>query len=167
MNLDNIKIEIIKTGDVVTGLAPEKLQQLKTLYMESNWWSENNDLVDPDLINKIIQGSFCFAVASIEIEHNSTTPNPSNLEGRYYDKIIGMGRAISDGVCDAYIQDVAVLPEFRGNGIGVLIMDELIFYLKSKKINWITLISEPKAVSFYERYGFSLMKDYVPFTLKK
>ena len=140
MNLDDVKIEIIKTGD---------LEQLKILYRESNWWSENNDSVDPDLINKIIQGSFCFATAT--------------LEGR----IIGMGRAISDGVCDAYIQDVAVLPEFRGNGIGVLIMDELIFYLKSKKINWITLISEPKAVSFYERYGFSLMKDYVPFTLKK
>jgi len=140
MNLDNLKIEIIKTGD---------LEQLKTLYRESNWWSENNDSVDPDLINKIIQGSFCFAVASLG------------------SRIIGMGRAISDGVCDAYIQDVAVLPEFRGNGIGVLIMDELIFYLKSKKINWITLISEPKAVSFYERYGFSLMKDYVPFTLKK
>ena len=140
MNLDNLKIEIIKTGD---------LEQLKTLYRESNWWSENNDSVDPDLINKIIQGSFCFAVASLG------------------SRIIGMGRAISDGVCDAYIQDVAVLPEYRGNGIGVLIMDELIFYLKSKKINWITLISEPKAVSFYERYGFSLMKDYIPFTLKK
>jgi spermidine synthase len=138
--MEEIKIEIVKTGD------PE---QLKALFRESNWWSETNDSTAPELINKIIAGSFCFAVAVLG------------------DKIIGMGRAISDGVCDAYILDVAVLPKFRGNGIGVLIMDELIFYLKGKNITWITLISEPKATSFYERYGFSLMKGCAPFILKE
>jgi len=135
---NQIKVAIVKTVDT---------EQLKTLYKEAGWWDES-DNADPNLINKIIQGSFCFAAASIN------------------DKLIGMGRAISDGVCDAYIQDVAVLHEFRRKGIGVLIMDELVKYLKSKNINWISLISEPKAVSFYQRYGFSRMTDYVPFSLK-
>jgi len=133
-----IKVEIVKSTDV---------EQLKNLYKEAGWWSEGDD-TDPDLIRKIIDGSFCFAVASIK------------------DKIIGMGRAISDGVCDSYIQDVVVLNEFRGRRIGVLIMDELVKYLKSKNINWIGLISEPKAASFYQRYGFSLMPEYRPFLLK-
>jgi len=136
---EKVKIEVVKTADI---------EQIKSLYKDAGWWSDD-DNIDPHLINRIIQGSFCFVVASIN------------------DKVIGMGRAISDGVSDSYIQDVVVLNEFRGKGIGALIMDELIKYLKSKNINWISLISEPKAVSFYQRYGFSQMTDYMPFILKQ
>jgi len=135
-----VKVEITKTADI---------EQLKNLYREAGWWNEDIDNTDPDLINKIMQGSFCFVVASIN------------------DRLIGMGRAISDGACDSYIQDVAVLNEFRGRGIGVLIMDELIKHLKSKNINWITIVSEPQSVLFYQKYGFSQMTDHIPFTLKK
>jgi len=133
-----VKVEIVKTADI---------EQLKDLYKDVGWWSENDDK-DPEFINKLIQGSFCFAVASIN------------------DKVIGTGRSISDGVCDAYIQDVVVLNELRGRGIGVLIMEELIKHLKSKNINWISLISEPKAGSFYKKCGFVQMPDFIPFTLK-
>jgi len=135
-----VKVEISKTADT---------EQLKNLYRVAGWWNEDTDNKDPDLINKIIQGSFCFVVASIN--------------GR----LIGMGRAISDGVCDSYIQDLVVLNEFRGRGIGALIMDELIKHLKSKNINWISLVSEPEAVSFYQKYGFSQMADSIPFILEK
>ena len=135
---EEVKTEIVRTADI---------EQVKHLYKHADWWSDD-DNTDPDFIKKIIQGSFCFAAASIN------------------NKLIGMGRAISDGVSDAYIQDLVVLDEFRGRGIGVLIIDELIKYLKSKNVNWISLISEPKAVSFYQRYGFSQMTDYMPFTLK-
>jgi len=137
---DEVTIEIIKTADI---------EQIKNLYRAADWWNEDTDNADPDLISKIIQGSFCFVVASIN------------------DRLIGMGRAISDGACDSYIQDVVVLSEFRGRGIGALIMDKLIGYLKSKNINWITLVSEPEADSFYLKYGFSQMADCVPFTLKQ
>ena len=133
-----IKVEVTKTANA---------RQIKNLYKEAGWWEEN-DNTDPDLIDKILQGSFCFAVASIN------------------NNVIGMGRAISDGASDAYIQDVVVSNDFRGKGIAVLIMDELIDFLKSKNINWIALISEPKAASFYERYGFTNMKNYVPFRLE-
>jgi len=122
------------------------MEQLRNLYKEAGWWNDEENA--PDLVNKIVQGSFCFAVASAD------------------DRLIGMGRVISDGASDAYIQDVMVSNEFRGKGLGVLIIDELVKYLKSKNINWIALISEPKAVSFYQRYGFSQMTDYVPFILK-
>jgi len=133
-----MRIEIVKTADA---------EQLKHLYIEAGWWNDN-DNTDPDLINKIIQGSFCFAVAYIN------------------DKPVGMGRAISDGICDSYIQDVMVLNEYRGRGIGTLILDEIIKYLKSRNINWISLISEPDAVSFYQNYGFLQMKGYIPYKLK-
>ena len=137
---EKIKVQIVKTVDT---------EQVKNLYRDAGWWDEDTDNADPDFIKKIIKGSFCFVAASIN------------------DRLIGMGRALSDGACDAYIQDVAVLKEFRGRGIGVLIMDELTKYLKNKNINWITIVSEPNAVPFYEKYGFSQMTDFIPFTLKK
>ena len=134
-----IEVKIVKTADI---------PQLIALYKDAGWWKEENDGVDPNFIQKIIEGSFCFAVAVKN------------------EKIIGMGRSISDGVSDAYIQDVVVLKELRGNKIGVMIMEEIIKYLKSNNITWIGLIAEPGAVSFYDRFGFSRMKDYVPFLLK-
>jgi spermidine synthase len=134
---DLIKIEVITTADS---------EQIKSLYKEAGWWDENDGA---NLVQKIVQGSFCFVVAAID------------------KRLIGMGRAISDGACDAYIQDVVVSSAFRGKGIGARIVGELITYLKSKNINWITLISEPDAVPFYQKYGFSQMLEYVPFMFKK
>jgi spermidine synthase len=136
--LDNVEIKIIKHADI---------PQLIEIYKDAGWWVEENDNVDPQFIQRIVSGSFCFAVAV------------------YEERIIGMGRSISDGVSDAYIQDVAVLTEYRGKGIGIMLMDEIIKFLKSHNINWIGLIAEPKAVSFYTKYGFNRMKDYEPFLL--
>ena len=133
-----IEIKIIKDAPI---------DDLILLYKDAGWWSEENDGVDPDFIQKIVDGSFCFAVAYHE------------------GGVVGMGRAISDGVSDAYIQDVVVLSEYRGKGIGIKIMDTIIDFLKSKGIGWISLISEPKAVAFYERYGFTKMEEYIPFRL--
>jgi spermidine synthase len=136
---EKLTIKIINTANY---------EKLKDLYRDAGWWHEDNDEKDPDLLQKIISGSFCFALATID------------------ERYIGMGRAISDGVSDAYIQDVMVLNELRGHGIGNLIMDEIIHHLKSQNINWIGLIAEPQSVSFYERYGFSKMEEYIPFLLK-
>ena len=41
-------------------------------------------------------------------------------------KIIGLGRAISDGVCQAAIYNIAVRDEYRGNGLGKVIVDEIL-----------------------------------------
>ena len=136
---EKIKVEIIKD------LACK--EQIKKLYIEAGWWNDD-DNADPDLINKIFKGSYCFAAATAD------------------NRLIGMGRVISDGASDSYIQDVFVTKKYRKKGIGILIMDELIKYLKNNKINWITLISEPDAEEFYKKYGFSQMKDYIPFILK-
>jgi spermidine synthase len=136
--IEKVKISIVKSADT---------EKLKVLYKDAGWWVEDNDEKDPELLPRLIKGTFCFALATID------------------DRYIGMGRAISDGVSDAYIQDVMVLKELRGQGIGNLIMDELIYHLKSQNIGWIGLIAEPQSVSFYERYGFKKMKDYVPFIL--
>jgi ribosomal protein S18 acetylase RimI-like enzyme len=42
------------------------------------------------------------------------------------DKLIGFGRAISDGTYQAAIYDVAVLPEYQGKKLGTTIVNRII-----------------------------------------
>ena len=69
-------------------------------------------------------------------------------------KIIGIARAISDGCSDAYIQDVVVSPDFRGQGIGRRLMETLVDNLKNRGIDWIALVGEPGTEDFYRKLGW-------------
>ncbi|WP_410513930.1 GNAT family N-acetyltransferase [Paenibacillus sp. BR2-3] len=75
---------------------------------------------------------------------------------RHEGKVIGMGRIVGDGVMYFYIQDVAVLPEFQGRGIGNIIMDQLLDYIRTHSYPgaFVGLFASHGNDSFYERYGF-------------
>jgi GNAT superfamily N-acetyltransferase len=71
------------------------------------------------------------------------------------EQLIGFGRALSDGVYQAAIYDVAVLPEFQGNGIGKLIVNSIVENCPG--CNFI-LYASPGKEKFYERFKFRKMK---------
>ncbi len=71
------------------------------------------------------------------------------------DQLIGFGRAISDGVCQAAFYDVAVLPGYQGKGIGKLIITQLIG--KCRGCN-VILYASPGKEKFYEKLNFRSMK---------
>ncbi|MDD3534584.1 MAG: GNAT family N-acetyltransferase [Candidatus Cloacimonetes bacterium] len=118
------------------------------LYRAAGWWQMDENSAYLETVKGIIANSLAFVIA---------------LKGK---EIIGMGRAISDGVSDAYIQDVTVLERYRGQGIGKALIRKLIGYLQERKIQWIGLISEPGYQGFYRSLGFGEMKDYTPFLLE-
>ena len=70
-------------------------------------------------------------------------------------KIIGVGRALADGVDCSYICDVAVLPAYQGKGIGRDIVKKIIELSKGHKK--IILYSSPGTKSFYKKSGFNRM----------
>lgn len=70
-------------------------------------------------------------------------------------KIVGVGRAIADGVDCAYLCDIAVHPEFQGQGIGKAIVNKLIELSKGHKK--IILYANPGREPFYEKIGFRPM----------
>ena len=74
------------------------------------------------------------------------------------DNVIGIGRIIGDGALIWYIQDVIVLPEYQGKGIGKTIMNYLIEYAKSNSVPnedfTIGLMSAKGKEAFYEKFGF-------------
>lgn len=46
-------------------------------------------------------------------------------------EVIGMGRLVGDGVMYWYLQEIIVLPEYQGNGIGTSIVNHLLEYIKN------------------------------------
>jgi GNAT superfamily N-acetyltransferase len=45
------------------------------------------------------------------------------------ERVVGRGRFVGDGVKYFYIQDVAVIPEHRGQGVGQAIIDRLLLHV--------------------------------------
>ena len=70
------------------------------------------------------------------------------------EKLIGYIDSVSNGVTDAYIQDLMVCPDHQGKGIGTELMNKMIRYLKEKHICMISVIYEEGLEPFYERFGF-------------
>ncbi|MEJ2744353.1 MAG: GNAT family N-acetyltransferase [bacterium] len=118
-------------------------RELIHLYKEAGWWKPEYP-EDAAYISSLVRDSFCFA-------------------GAFHKKrLVGMGRSFSDGVGDAYIQDVTVLREFRGKGLGRRIVLAIVEHLRSRGIDWIGLIAEPGSERFYREMGFRAMNGYVP-----
>jgi len=118
-------------------------EDIVALYRAGGWWK---DEYNPDEIPRLISGSFAFVVA---VDTGS---------GR----AVGMGRAISDGVSDAYIQDLVVLSGYRGQDLGTAMVSSLIEQCREAGITWIALIAEPGSEAFYLPLGFARMEGHIP-----
>ena len=129
----------------ITAPGISESRQIVALYRAEGWWyPDAAPATDMTRLCAIVTGSHCFAVA----------------EDRA--RIIGMGRAISDRVSDAYIQDVTVAAGHRGKGVGSAILTALVRRLEADGLGWIGLIAERNSQAFYTRLGFSPMTDATP-----
>jgi ribosomal protein S18 acetylase RimI-like enzyme len=126
----------------------DQIRQLIELYRAERWWQASDDARE-DLIHKLITGSHCFVIAQ---------------EGT---SIIGMGRAISDGISDAYIQDLTVRIDRRKQGIGGTIVQKIVDRLHADGIFWIGLIAAPGSANLYKGSGFNEMSGSTPMLMIK
>jgi len=72
------------------------------------------------------------------------------------EKAVGMGRLIGDGGLFLQITDIAVLPEYQGQGLGKRIMAALTDYMETElpKSAYVSLIADVPANGLYEQFGF-------------
>ncbi len=74
------------------------------------------------------------------------------------DRLVGFLSVVSNGVTDAYIQDVMVLPAYQKQGIGSALMNMAIEKLKEDGVYMISVIyGEESLRSYYEKFGFYTM----------
>jgi GNAT superfamily N-acetyltransferase len=86
-------------------------------------------------VEKCIKHSLCFGVY---------------LDGRQ----IGFARAVTDFVRYAHLLDVFVVPEFRGRGIGKLLIENILAHPELRTIERYTLGTQD-AHGLYAQYGFT------------
>ncbi len=70
-------------------------------------------------------------------------------------ELVGVGRALADGLDCSYIAGVAVLPEHRGRGLGTAIMRKLVELSDGHRK--IILYANPGREGFYRTLGFYRM----------
>ena len=114
----------------------------------------NCDEIDWDLIAGILE-KVGMAHHAPEIHAKAFQASHTTIFIFDDDKMIGFGRAISDGAYQAAIYDCAVLPEYQGQKIGTLIMEHILKQLEGCNV---LLYASPGKEGFYQKQGFSRMK---------
>ena len=75
------------------------------------------------------------------------------------DTIVAMARVIGDLGLDYYIKDVIVRPEYQEQGIGRLLINEILAFINNHGIPgtdiFVELCAMPDKIPFYEKFGFS------------
>ena len=71
---------------------------------------------------------------------------------------VAMGRVVGDGVFYFYVQDVVVLPELQGQGIGNEVLRRLVAQVDeiAPPKAFIGLFAAGESTAFYERHGFAV-----------
>jgi spermidine synthase len=121
----------------------DMLKRIAGFYLSAKWISPEDDTA---FLLPALKNSFLVAGAFADGE------------------LAGSARVLSDGVSDAYIQDVVVAPEYRGQGIGRGLIELLTAELRRREIDWIGLVGEPGTEGFYRKLnwqaqsGFTLWK---------
>lgn len=103
------------------------------LYSTTGWGSPSGADVD-----RALAGSWLVAVAR-------------DGDGR----AVGMARVISDGVLHAFVTEVVVHPERRGEGIGAMLVRLLVRECTERGVRDVQLFAATGRRAFYERLGFA------------
>lgn len=90
-----------------------------------------------------------FLIACIFYYHNSQK------------KLIGFARVTSDNSFNATIWDVVIHPNFQRQGLGKVLINQIIKQLRYYDISTITLFADPQVIKFYNHLGFIMDPDGV------
>ncbi len=75
-----------------------------------------------------------------------------------FERPVGMGRIVGDGAVICYIQDLVVVPDAQASGIGGQIVDMLIEYVESLRMEGTEMMLDLMCAKgrelFYQNHGF-------------
>ena len=176
---NEVHVPFINGGCDKSNIASYKV--MSKIGMTQNAFEENGDpifIIDKDMysrqnfnickLNYSIKG----IIEPVKIANLRKTVGWNGMENSYrkslansyfyiccYDKncLVGFLDVISNGVTDAYIQDVVVSPVYQRKGIATEMMIMAINKLKQDGIYAISVLFDEQLQSFYEKFGFHIM----------
>ena len=122
------------------------------------WVTTDNEKLDFDSIHKWITNSY-WANGRTKEAMKKVMDNSLNFGLFHNDKQVGFARVITDYHTFSYLCDVIIDEDYRGRGLGKLLMKEVLEYppLITMK-RWLLFTKD--AHGLYEQFGFS--KDDMP-----
>lgn len=130
-------IEIVEADSI-------SIQSIKTLFTACKW-----DWIEPDLeMLQAFKSSFRLFQAKVD------------------GQVVGFGRVISDGKVYGLLVDVMVDPSLRGNGIGRLLIDQIVEQCRKDGFKVIQLLSSRLGKNLYLKSGFTQCPEASPGMIK-
>jgi GNAT superfamily N-acetyltransferase len=103
-------------------------------FLTTSYWAAG---IDPETVRRSIEHSLPFGV----------------YEG---DRLVGFGRVITDYATFGYVADVFVLPEYRGRGLSVWLVECMLEHPELRGLRGWGL-KTTGAQGLYERFGFGVI----------
>ena len=114
---------------------------------------DDRERVDVDAVHDFVSNHSYWAAGRALEEQERLVREAARVVGLYDgERQIGFARAVSDGASITYLGDVYVLPEYRGKGLGVELVREMIENGPYAEKRWILHTKDAHAL--YEQFGF-------------
>ncbi len=117
---------------------------------------DNQTLIDVNAVHDFLKGSY-WAKGRSKMVVQLAMERSLAFGLIHEDRTIGFARVITDFAVVGVIEDVYVLPEFQGKGLGSFLMECLMSHPALAGLELYT--ASRKARGFYERLGFLALDD--------
>lgn len=105
-------------------------------FLKQAYWAKDREY---DLVQKSIEHSMCFGIY-------------------YKQQQIGFARVVSDCSIFAYLMDVFIIEDYRGQGLGLLLIHFILQHPPLKAVQkW--MLATKDAHALYKKVGFSKVQD--------
>jgi len=121
--------------EISTDTSRLDIEMIHSFLSEESYWANKRTL---EQTKTAIENSICFGVYQGEEQ-------------------VGFARVVTDKATFAYVGDVFVLKEFRGYGIGKMLMEAMLADPELQGLRrWV--LATKDAHGFYEQFGFSELR---------
>ena len=119
--------------------------------------STDRERLDIDWIHHFLTTDSYWAATRTEQQTRTAIENSLCFGVYVGERQIGFGRVVSDFATFAYVGDVFVADDFRGRGIGKMIMEAMVSHPRLQGLRrWV--LATRDAHGLYEQYEFSSLK---------
>jgi len=115
-------------------LTDVQVAQLQDLYQYA-WWAKGRTL--DDIRQMLNNTDYIFGICEFDSE-----------------KLIAFARVLSDRTYRAIVFDVIVAADYRHQGLGSLLLEQIVSHPELSKVECIQLFCLPEMIPFYEKLGF-------------
>lgn len=119
----------------ISRLTAAQVQQLHELF-QHEWWTTGRLL--EDVQQMLAHSSYVFGICEAASE-----------------RLVAFARVLTDRVYKALILDVIVAAEYRDQGLGKILMEDILGHPELKAVKHFELYCRLELAPFYQRWGFS------------